>query len=838
MTTSARVRVDGKGFRLGAHKFHLRGVAYGPFAPNGEGEMFASPDATLRDLTQMGALGANLVRVYTVPPVWFLDLAQAHDLRVLIDVPWNKHGCFQESVATRMRLRDRFRQVARDCGKHPATLGISLVNELPPDVVRWSGVRAVESFLDDLADVVRQEAPECLCTFGNYPRTEFLRPRGLDFACFNLYLHDPRALRQYLARLQTLAGGRPLVLGEFGMDALREGEARQAALLGWTIEHGFRAGLAGMIAYSFTDEWFKDGCHIDDWQFGLTTRERRPRPGFAVVQQAYQVAPYFPPRREPLVSVVVASYNGGRTLRACLDSLGRLRYPAYEVILVDDGSTDDTPAIAAQYPQVRRLRHERNRGLSASRNTGIAAARGEIVAFTDDDCRVDEDWLHHLVAELTESDFVGVGGHNLAPADDSAVAAAVLVSPGGPAHVLLTDREAEHLPGCNLAFWKWALLEVECFDPVFHRAGDDVDLCWRLQQQGYRLGFSAAGFVWHARRSTVRGYLKQQHGYGEAEALLAAKHPEYFNLLGGSLWRGRIYATSPTALLTRRPLIYHGRFGAGWFQSLYVTGSSTLLMGATSLEYHVLVTLPLWVLSALLGWLLPLAVVSVLLSLGVCGAAAAQAELPRRKQPGWSRPLVGLLFALQPLVRGWARYQGRLFPPRVSLARQETLHSLSWKSAHEAPRELQFGESPTVGREAFLRAVLERLGQEGWHHRTDTGWGEWDLEVYGSRWSKLRLITVSEQTDQSQQRLRCRLETRWTLPAKLGFWLLAGAGLVTTAALGAQGIGALLPLVVPAAAAWGFARDQRNVRRVLAAFLEAVAESVGIQRLRQAAAPA
>ena len=837
MTTAARVRVDGKGFRLGVHKFHVRGVAYGPFAPNGEGELFASPDATLQDLTQIRGLGANVVRIYTVPPAWFLDLAQAHDLRVLIDVPWNKHGCFLESVSARLRLRDRFRQAARDAAKHPATLAISVVNELPPDMVRWSGVRAVESFLDELADVVRQEAPECLCTFGNYPRTEYLRPRGLDFACFNLYLHDPRALRQYLARLQTLAEERPLVLGEFGMDALREGEARQAALLGWTIEEGSRAGLAGMIAYSFTDEWFKDGCHIDDWQFGLTTRERRPRPAFEVVQRAYQIAPYFPPRREPFVSVVVACYNGARSLRACLDALTRLRYPAYEVILVDDGSTDETSAIAAQCPDVRRLRHERNLGLSASRNTGIAAARGEIVAFTDDDCRVDEDWLHYLVTELTEHDWVGVGGHNLAPADDSAVAAAVWVSPGGPAHVLLTDREAEHLPGCNMAFWKWALLEVGCFDPVFQRAGDDVDLCWRLQQCGYRLGFSATGFVWHARRSTVRGYLKQQHGYGEAEALLAAKHPEYFNLLGGSQWRGRIYATPPTALPTRRPLIYHGRFGAGWFQSLYVTGSSTLLSGATSLEYHVLVTVPLWVLSALFAWLLPLAVVSVLVSLGVCAAAAAQAELPRRKERGWSRPLVGLLFALQPLVRGWARYQGRLFPPRVSLARHETLHSLSRKPGPVAPRELQFAEPATVRREDFLRAVLERLAREGWPHRADAGWGEWDLEVYGSRWSKLRLVTVSEQTDESQQRLRCRLATCWTLPAKLGFWVLTGAGLVMTAALGGQGVWALLPLAVPAGLAWRFARDQRNVRRVLAVVLEEVAESLGIRRLRQGAAP-
>ena len=84
-------------------------------------------------------------------------------------------------------------------------------------------------------------------------------------------------------------------------------------------------------------------------------------------------------------------------------------------------------------------------------------------------------------------------------------------------------------------------MEIGGFDPIFHRAGDDVDVCWRLQQRGYRIGFSPPGFVWHYRRSTVAAYLRQQSGYGEAEAMLVRRHPEYFNLFGGSVWQGRIY---------------------------------------------------------------------------------------------------------------------------------------------------------------------------------------------------------------------------------------------------------------------------------------------------------
>src|SRR5258707_796130 len=83
---------------------------------------------------------------------------------------------------------------------------------------------------------------------------------------------------------------------------------------------------------------------------------------------------------------------------------------------------------------------------------------------------------------------------------------------------------------------RWALDEIGGFDPIFMKAGDDVDVCWRLEQAGFKIGFSPAALVWHYRRSTIPAYLGQQSGYGEAEALLVRKHPEYFNSFGGSLW--------------------------------------------------------------------------------------------------------------------------------------------------------------------------------------------------------------------------------------------------------------------------------------------------------------
>ena len=145
------------------------------------------------------------------------------------------------------------------------------------------------------------------------------------------------------------------------------------------------------------------------------------------------------------------------------------------------------------------------------------------MAYIDDDAYPDPHWLTFLAAALTSGNHVGVGGPNLAPAGDGFVADCVANAPGGPVHVLISDREAEHIPGCNMAFRRAALEEIGGFDARFRSAGDDVDLCWRLQQLGGRLAFHAGAVVWHHRRDSVAMYWRQQLGYGRAEALLEEK---------------------------------------------------------------------------------------------------------------------------------------------------------------------------------------------------------------------------------------------------------------------------------------------------------------------------
>ncbi len=828
-STGERPRVDGKFFRIGPRKFHPRGVTYGPFAPNASGEPLPTPEQATRDFLQIRELGANLLRVYHPPPRWFLDLAYAHDLRLMVDVPWDKHRCFLDDPALRDEARRRVGEAARRCAGHPGVFALSVVNEIPADIVRWSGGNRVEAFVDELVAIAKAADPGVLCTFGNFPPTEFLQPRAIDFVCFNVYLHEQRPFESYLSRLQMLADSRPLVLGEMGIDTRSEGEARQAEILGWQVESAFRSGCAGVVLYAYTDDWFNDNRQVDEWAFGLTRRDRTPKPAFDAIRRRFATAPLFPLPATPRVSVVVASYNGASTLRTCLQSLAALNYPDYEVILVDDGSTDTSPAVAAEFPGVRTLRHPRNEGLSTARNTGIEAATGEIVAFTDADCRADEDWLHHLVGDLLRSGFVGMGGHNLLPSDDSAVAAAVMASPGGPAHVMLDDRVAEHIPGCNMAFHRWALVEIGGFDPLFRRAGDDVDVCWRLQQRGYRIGFSPAGFVWHYRRNTVNAYLRQQSGYGEAEALLERRHPENFNRFGGSIWRGRIYTGFLSRRHAERPIIYHGLFGSAPFQSMYTPGPGLAPLFLTSLEYHVLVTLPLLVLGAVIPHLATVGVASLCTSLAICTFAGYRAGFPPGRRRFWSAPLVAWLHLLQPVVRGWARHRHQFGSRPATLSRRESLESLGRPEEASELGRLDFWRPTPVDRVTFLKGLLEELDRAGWPNKPDAGWSEFDLEIYGSRWASLRLTSVSEYHGGGSQLLRCRLAGRWSPPARALFLGLTGALLVVIGFTGIPWLWTLL-LLLPLLA-WRFTVARRSLVRVIATLVEQQAAATGFVRL-------
>ena len=575
---SLRPRIRGKFLFAGDEKLYVRGVTYGPFRPGENGGDYYGPESVERDFAQIAANGLNAVRTYTVPERWLLDTARRHGLRVMVGLSW-----WEQHLATIIddkrveSIREHVRRGVSSCVGHPAVLCYVIGNEIPAPIVRWYGRRRVERLLEELCEIARDEDPDGLVTYVSYPTTEYLQLPFLDFVSFNVYLEDQQRFESYLARLHNIAGNRPVLMGEIGLDSRRNGEDVQAESLKWQIRTALASGCAGAAVFSWTDEWFTGGYEIEDWDFGLTDRDRRPKPALAAVKEAFAEVPPSPELPLPRISVIVCSYNGASTLADCLDGLLGLEYPDYEVIVVDDGSTDATPAISGKYGF--RLITTENLGLSNARNVGMRAATGEIVAYLDDDARADPHWLTYLAATFLGTEHAGVGGPNITHPGDGPIAECVGKAPGNPTHVLLSDLEAEHLPGCNMAFRKACLEEIGAFDTRFRVAGDDVDICWRLRQRGWSLGFNPAAVVWHHRRNSILAYFKQQRGYGRAEALLKEKWPEKYNAGGHLLWDGRIYDEGPVpAPGWRRERIYQGTWGSAPFQSLYQPAPGRVLV--------------------------------------------------------------------------------------------------------------------------------------------------------------------------------------------------------------------------------------------------------------------
>lgn len=270
----------------------------------------------------------------------------------------------------------------------------------------------------------------------------------------------------------------------------------------------------------------------------------------------------------PRISVIICVYNGVERVGKAIESLAAsvVKYSDYEVIVVDDGSTDGTQDLVESYDFVRLVRAEHG-GLSKARNLGAAVATGEIFAYTDDDCEVDPGWLYWIARAYAEQDVDAVGGPNIPPVPMDEDEAVVAAAPGAPSHVMLSDSEAEHIPGCNLTVRRGAFESIGGFSEVYMVAGDDVDFCWRLEEAGFAIGFHGAAFVWHRRRTSLYRYFKQQKGYGKAEALLMRDHPGRFTRGCGAGWKGCVY-TGAALGAHDGGFIYHGSLGGGAYQQV------------------------------------------------------------------------------------------------------------------------------------------------------------------------------------------------------------------------------------------------------------------------------
>jgi GT2 family glycosyltransferase len=784
-----RPATHGRSILADGDKLHVRGVTYGTFQPNEE-VPFPPRDGVRRDLEAMAAAGVNSLRTYVPPPLWLLDDAAACGLHVLVGLAWEQHVAFLDDPELARSIVARVGAQVRECEAHPALLGYALGNEIPAPIVRWHGKPKIERFLERLCWEGKAEDPNGLFTYVNYPSTEYLELPFLDLAAFNVFLEDERTYESYLARLQNLAGDRPLLITEVGIDSRRNGEEAQARALDWQVRHAFGTGAAGVFVFSWTDEWHRGGHEVTDWDFGMVDRARRPKPALDSISAAFEAAPFAADGPWPPVSVIVCTHNGARTLPECLEGVSRLSYPDFELIVVDDGSGDDSAEIArAHGAEVIEIEHG---GLSVARNAGIRRSRGEIVAFLDDDAYPDPDWLHYLAAVLRGEGHAGVGGPNIPP-EDGMVADCVAAAPGGPIHVLVSDREAEHVPGCNMAFRKSALEQIGCFDDRFRVAGDDVDVCWRLQEAGWTLGFSAGAVVMHRRRDSVRRYLRQQYGYGKAEALLERKWPSRYNRVGSSRWSGRIYDAPGSGTHGRRAMVRYGTWGGGLFQSIYEPAPGALANLLRAPETLMLIA-ALAALSALgLVWQ-PLLLA---LPLFLAGAAAvswralaggwrANPGVPGRpaRETLERRVVTALLFGLQPLARLAGRLRNGLSPwrrrrrPGATLPhpRVVTIWSESWRDPQQRIQELH-----------------DALAGSGGFVRSGGPFDRWDLDLRAAPLGGVKIRAAVEEHGDGRQLVRVKI---WPRASAVGSILAGALVLLSLYAWGTNQIGFAVAMTV------------------------------------------
>lgn len=258
------------------------------------------------------------------------------------------------------------------------------------------------------------------------------------------------------------------------------------------------------------------------------------------------------------VSVVIPTHGRPEKLARCLSALARQTLPprAFEVIVVDDGSPVRVDSsIPIDLPMACTVHRVPRGGPAAARNRGVERAAGNVVAFTDDDCQPEPDWLAALLAAVRSSDAPGVGGRvvNALPDNRYAEASQLLVSflceyYNGP-------NGARFFTSNNLAFKRDLLVQAGGFDERYlHAAGEDRELCDRFASRGTPLACAPEAVVLHAHDLSGARFVRQHFTYGRGAwgyRRARAKRGEGVRVEPASFYRG---------LLTY-PLTQHGLRG-------------------------------------------------------------------------------------------------------------------------------------------------------------------------------------------------------------------------------------------------------------------------------------
>jgi glycosyltransferase involved in cell wall biosynthesis len=234
------------------------------------------------------------------------------------------------------------------------------------------------------------------------------------------------------------------------------------------------------------------------------------------------------------MSVVVPTFRRRDLVRRTVQTLLQQDFPAaeYELVVVVDGSTDETASTLRQMQSRCRLRiiEQENKGLAAARNAGWRAAEGEVVLFIDDDMRCDPGLLReHSAAHRSEDPVVGFGAIFLSPDSPNSLAAECFKRELGAYHLEQVKNPAKPFPESACVFGNTSVLrrvlqDVNGFDERF-RAREDAELGVRLSAVGIKPRYVAGAIAYQFYDKTSRDLIRDAEAFAGADVLFVRTHP-------------------------------------------------------------------------------------------------------------------------------------------------------------------------------------------------------------------------------------------------------------------------------------------------------------------------
>jgi glycosyltransferase involved in cell wall biosynthesis len=224
-------------------------------------------------------------------------------------------------------------------------------------------------------------------------------------------------------------------------------------------------------------------------------------------------------------SIVIPTFNGGSRIGNCLDSLVKQTTGRdVEILVVDDGSTDNTASMVSRYSSVR-LISQLNAGPAAARNRGAIEAQGTILLFTDDDCVPMPDWLEAMLGPFKDPTVVGAKG--VYRTHQKSLAARFVQIEYEDKYRLMSGLPSiDFVDTYSAGFRRDRFLDMSGYDTSFPVAcAEDIELSYRMSARGWKMTFVPEAIVYHTHPDTFLRYLKKKYKFAFWRVLAVRKNP-------------------------------------------------------------------------------------------------------------------------------------------------------------------------------------------------------------------------------------------------------------------------------------------------------------------------